>query len=58
MLDTDFIRGRASHYRHLARGTEDRESVESLLILAEICEVEADRLEQGLAPPRARPARR
>jgi len=58
MLDTDFIRGRASHYRHLAHGTEDQESVESLLILAEICDAEANLLDQGLAPPRARPARR
>lgn len=52
MLDTDFIRGRASHYRHLARGTEDRKAVESLLILAEVCDVEADSLEEGLQAPR------
>jgi hypothetical protein len=52
MLDTDFIRGRASHYRHLARGTEDRKAVESLLILAEVCDAEADSLEEGLQAPR------
>jgi len=57
MLDTDFIRGRASHYRHLARGTEDRKAVESLLILADVCDVEADLLEAGLRPPRACPDR-
>lgn len=54
MLDTDFIRGRASHYRHLARGTEDRKTVELLLILAEVCDVEANSLEEGLRAPRRR----
>ena len=58
MLDTDFIRGRASHYRHLARGTEDGKAVESLLNLAEICDAEADSLEVGLAPPTSVAARR
>ncbi len=58
MLDTDFMRGRASHYRHLARGTEDQESVDSLLILAEVCDAEADLLDQGLPAARPRTARR
>ncbi|HTZ78192.1 MAG TPA: hypothetical protein VMC10_09800 [Stellaceae bacterium] len=55
MLDTDFIRGRASHYRHLARGTDDQESLETLLSLAEVCAEEADLLEHGLPPARPRP---
>lgn len=58
MLDTDFIRGRALHYRHLARGTEDQKSVEFLMILAEVCDLEAASLEAGLQPPRPRAERR
>ena len=48
MLDTDFIRGRVHHYRHLADGTENRESAEALLSLAEAFEAEADLIQRSL----------
>ncbi|HYC15009.1 MAG TPA: hypothetical protein VEC75_12210 [Stellaceae bacterium] len=48
MLDTDFMRGRVHHYRHLADGTEDRENAAALLSLAAAFEAEADLLERNL----------
>lgn len=55
MLDTDFMRGRGHHYRHLADGTEDRESAEALLSLATAFEAEADLVESSVyRRPRAR----
>jgi len=58
MLDTDFMRGRVHHYRHLADGTENRESAEALLSLAEAFEAEADLIERSLfRRPRARSGR-
>ena len=48
MLDTDFMRGRVHHYRHLADGTENRESAEALLTLADAFEAEADLIERNL----------
>ncbi|HVM78938.1 MAG TPA: hypothetical protein VMU06_07950 [Stellaceae bacterium] len=48
MLDTDFMRGRVHHYRHLADGTEDRESAAALLTLADAFEAEADLIERSL----------
>ena len=48
MLDTDFMRGRGHHYRHLADGTEDPVSSEALRVLADAFEAEADLLERNL----------
>jgi len=48
MLDTDFMRGRGHHYRHLADGTEDRQSARALHSLADAFEAEAERVERTL----------
>jgi len=48
MLDTDFMRGRVHHYRHLADGTEDRANAAALLTLAAAFEAEADLVERSL----------
>ena len=48
MLDTDFMRGRVHHYRHLADGTENRESAAALTTLANAFEAEADFIERNL----------
>ncbi len=55
MLDIDYMRGCGMHYRHLARGTEDRKLAETLRTIARIFDAEADLTEEQLYALRRAP---
>ena len=46
MLDIAYMKGCAGHYRHLAAGTENKESAEALLAVAAAFEAEVELLEE------------